>query len=1087
MTIDDGMQIREDNVIDNKDVILSEELTSHFSNTERADIAVGYFFISGLAPIITNLEKVKKIRLLISNTTDKITAETLMEGFQRVEDVKTELDKNSHPNEDKKIDILEAAKHDVQKSLEYMIQTDKERYLVQKLLEMMKNGQIEVRIFPKEKLHAKAYILKMNPEQTTRGIGIVGSSNLSLAGISRNTELNLKTRAPNDYNQLAKWFEGLWKEGIESTKDFEILFEKSWAVKPYSSLDLFHKAIYEEYANMVETRGIIDPVWAKKLPKLFSFQEHAVKRGITMLDDFNGVIIGDVVGLGKTYIGITMLKYLELQNHRSLIICPPALTIMWERFVEEFDVNAKVMSRGKLSKQNYDLSDDGRYANRDLVLIDESHHFRNNTRQYENLKEFMDKKEAGAILLTATPLSNDESDIKNQVMLFHPSNDTDIPAATEMGLNVFFKKVKKQELDLVDLLKDIMIRRMRKDVVAQSGGREDDGREYILLDNEKRYFPNRKLKTLQYDINKTYDNQYRDILKYLAPKSDDNSDGLTLARYSLGSYLQDGYENNELYKDLYKAGKELVGLVRSLLLKRMESSVEAFKTSIDHYINTHNVFLKLLEEGEIPIGKDYKEMFNLGKDDPEFIDDPENMEELRKRIQDVGGSKYKPEAFKIDELRDDIVNDVKKFEHIKILIKRLSPKKDCKLIELQSLLDNEYKGQKVLIFSEFATTVKYLHNNITWDGNRDYTNSSKGDYIECARRFDPDNNPSEKFIPEEKRLSLLIATDVLSEGVNLQAGNVIINYDFHWNPTRLIQRAGRVDRIGSENEIITIHNFLLDPEIEKDLHLQDTVKMKIDKIQRFIGIENKILDENDKISTKNHYMIYDNNTTIFEGKETNILEPTKYEKILLNIKNKNPDLWNNIKSIPNGIRCSDGTKKGGNLLLMCKRGKLHKHYLVKSNGKVISKKPIEFMDILYSNEHIVNDLPDDYDELIAIGWKQFIEDSSQSIVRDSNVIKGAQKYIVERISSIINTLDGNSNDYESLETLRKAFSVPNMKRKVIQELAILKKTNKSDLELNTALDKIYRDYELDTEMKSKKEKPETPIIIYSKYVGNVTD
>ena len=351
-----------------------------------------------------------------------------------------------------------------------------------------------------------------------------------------------------------------------------------------------------------------------------------------MFELYGGVIIADVVGLGKTYVGTALLKFLQLQEWRPLIICPPTLEPMWEKFCVDYEVDAKILSIGKLRQQNFDLFRDYRYRDRDLVLIDESHHFRNNnSRQYENLQQFMQARDAKAILLTATPFSNTATDIKNQIMLFHQSSKTFIPPANETDLDKYFVQVKNNEADLTELLKNIMIRRTRRFVLNQWGKKDEEGKSYLLVGNEKKYFPQRKMKTERYDINKVYQRKYRKIVSYL------DRDVLTFARYSVGLYLKKEYKEVELYKDLGVAGEKLIGLIRTLLLKRMESSLDAFKVSIKNYVNNHKIFLKLLDEGIMPVGDvSYKKMYEIAQSDPDSINEPETIDEFKKTIEEAG-------------------------------------------------------------------------------------------------------------------------------------------------------------------------------------------------------------------------------------------------------------------------------------------------------------------------------------------------------------------------------------------------------------------------------------------------------------------
>ena len=305
------------------------------------------------------------------------------------------------------------------------------------------------------------------------------------------------------------------------------------------------------------------------------------------------------------------------------------------------------------------------------------------------------------------------------------------------------------------------------------------------------------------------------------------------------------------------------------------------KDSINRLINTHKIFLTLLDENIIPIGDvSAKMMYEIAINDPDSLDEPKSVEEFRKKIKNAGETKYKISAFDIDLLKKDIKNDIETFNQIYKLIDKVTHITDDKLIQLQKLLDEEYKNKKILVFTEFTSTAQYLSDNLKWKGKKVQVDSSRNNALDAARKFDPENNPSDNDDKIEKNdeISLLISTDVLSEGVNLQAGQVIINYDFHWNPIRLIQRAGRVDRIGSKNEFITVHNFLPDPIIESDLGLQESVAFKINEIQRIIGEDYKILSEDEQINENDIYVIYDEDDSIFDKED--ICWNFKFEKNL---------------------------------------------------------------------------------------------------------------------------------------------------------------------------------------------------------------
>lgn len=1080
--------IREDNVIDNRNVILKDELLKILPKTEQASIAVGYFFISGLSAIIESLQGVDRVRLLISNTTDKETAESLIDGFHSIDQVRRKIRMQNHVTDDRKDRIRSDSKNNIKKSLEHMSQTSSDKKTVELLIGMMKANRLEVRVYPKEKLHAKAYLFQPKDADFAQGLGIVGSSNLSLAGISHNSELNLKTYNAPDVKQLLNWFDELWNDGLDFTEDFNILLSESWAGTTYSPQDVFLKAAYMEYKSKLEDQHKIDPIWGTMFPELFPFQKKAVDQCLTMIESYGGVIIGDVVGLGKTYVGTALLKYLQLQEYRPLIICPPPLESMWYKFCTEYEVDAKILSRGKLSQDSFELSQDYKYKDRDLVLLDESHHFRNNnSRQYENLQGFMHVRDAKAILLTATPFSNKVDDIRNQIMLFHPSNKTQIPPANETDLDRYFNKVKKGEADLVDLLQNIMIRRTRRYVLQQWGDKDENGRDFLKVGDQNKYFPKREMKTQRYDIDEVYQNNYETILSYLQPGE------LTFARYSIGLYVKDEYKGVELYKELGAAGEKLIGLIRTLLLKRMESSLGAFQKSITHYIQTHEFFLRLLKEGIPPIGDvSYKSIYDLMESDSNYdaMDDPEIIEEFMKKRAKAGETKYKIEAFKVEELVCDIEKDIEIFSTINGLISGLTHKTDDKLTKLQKLLDEEYAGKKVLIFSEFTDTARYLNRHLAWKGHKEQVDSDKNNLIQCARRFDPDNNPSDDRRSEKsEEISLLISTDVLSEGVNLQAGQVVINYDFHWNPTKLIQRAGRVDRIGSNNEFVTVHNFLLDPEMKKDFGLEESVDTKIDNIQKKIGEDYPILKPDEPVNTNDIYAIYKGDGSVLDKEAENPLEPSRFEQMLVNVQKNSPQLWDYITSIQDGIRGSDGTRTDGSLLLVCesgteRSGMMRKYYLITPEEEVKEIHPQRALEILESEDKSVYVAPSNHDRLVSVGWKRFVEDAEQvrSGALRSQLTKPVQKWIREKLMKMDKD-DKFKDERQEIETLLTAYSIPIRKGKLNRELLKIKKAGMDDAGMLDSLRQLYRNYNLQNQVKQERGEDASPKILYSMYVG----
>ena len=324
------------NVIDNKKKLLRNELLTILPGVESASFALGYFFISGFKVIIDPVKKLSNLRLLISNTTNQSTAEALIEGFKTVQQAKNEIQKEQFVNPKKRSEIKSLMDQNLITSIEQMEQTQSDEYVIKELVNMMKSGQVQVKVYPKEKLHAKAYLFKIYENQQailgTKGIGIVGSSNLSLAGMEHNSELNLKTNHSADFDHLVDWFEDLWKDGIEYTDDFEIILENSWAAKIRTPYEVYIKAIYHEVKERLEGGHNIDPVWGTSFPPLYQFQYKAVDQALTIFELHGGLILGNIVGLGKTYIGIAlfvMIYFAKESNIKTHHLLPTLTDFKW--------------------------------------------------------------------------------------------------------------------------------------------------------------------------------------------------------------------------------------------------------------------------------------------------------------------------------------------------------------------------------------------------------------------------------------------------------------------------------------------------------------------------------------------------------------------------------------------------------------------------------------------------------------------------------------------------------------------------------------------------------------------------------------
>ena len=1058
----------EDTVIDNENVILLDQLKEILPDTNRASIAVGYFFISGFSAIMDSLHKIESsndpnhiIRLLISPTTNRATAEALLASNEsydtaRIKSKEVGLEKKGK----------ETTQEEVKKTLEHMSQTNEDQNAVTKLVELIKKKKAQIKVYTKDQLHAKAYIFELDNRQLSK-MAIVGSSNLSISGIKEHTELNLRTNHPGDSEKLLEWFDRHWNDPScqEFTQEIADIIDESWVAK-HSPNDVYDKAVLYEHKEMFDDTGDDDIQTGEEL---FDFQKTAVSNAIKKLDKYGGVMIADVVGTGKSYIGSAILKHLK-ENNRSkpLIICPPHLKEMWQDYMRDFEVYCEIESRYKIGMEDNILK---RYTNCDVVLIDESHNFRNsNTNAYKALLAFMEEKteEARIIMLSATPISNSITDLKNQLRLFPREMLLQIPPLNNTTLDEYFKGLEGSKSDIRteadtkirELLKYILIRRTRKQIMEKYA-KKDGKRYYLEKDGGRKYFPKRKLNNpREYDVDKVYNNSFDMIQSAI--------ENLTLARYAPGNYIKEEYlnESNPDYKkyaDLNNTTKPLVGIVRTSLLKRMESSIMAFSSSVEHYQEGYKEFRKQLDNNKVPIGPDFHdEIYKKIAYDGEDYDD----DDYEKRMAKIP-SQYDIKAFDVERWKKDMATDINNFASIKgnLVAQSEYTKFDDKLHTLVNLI-NGMDQKKILIFSESAVTAKYIYKYMKKElkpaRRIEQIDSKQGNTEKNAlvRRFDPKNNNATD-IPKSKEIDVLISTDVLSEGVNLQAGKTVINYDFHWNPVRLIQRVGRIDRIGTEHETIDVINFLPTNKIDESLSLKERVANKIDTIRRIIGHDQQILESTEALDSNGVEDIYTGNENVLDSDIVSMIDMTesKSEQDADKIK-KDETKLQHVERMSFGIRSVSGK---GKLLIACEAEEaivdqqdykisertFRRHYEITQDG-ISQIGPSSFLNQLEKNQRSVSGNEDStYNEFVADVWNKFNRDMKNS--RAKKTMLKHQQYFDKKLKQISETQDvgrramsllpfvgqrmlTNRQPYKKLIELRKEIDInPNMDEKIMIE------------------------------------------------------
>jgi superfamily II DNA or RNA helicase len=1092
-------------IIDNRKQKLVDHINRILSSTEAARFAVGYFFLSGLESIASRLAGVKELRLLIGNTTNRETLEQIAEGYRRLELVAEAREAEAYPKRaDTKRMTAETAQN-IRSAIELMDQTDEAQAVVTALVRMIEEKRLKVKVYTKGRLHAKAYIFDYGKvfgshgtpvERLEKGIAIVGSSNLTLSGVTHNTELNVVVQGNDNHKELVGWFDELWDESQDFDEALMHEMQQSWAVAAVRPYDVYMKTLYTLVRDRLEGEDDKDILWDDEITKtLADFQKVAVRQAVQMTRDFGGAFVADVVGLGKSYIGAAIVKHFEQIEHaRPLIVCPAALTDMWERYNEVYDLNARVLSMGYLREDDDGavnrLLEDVLYKDRDFVLIDESHNLRHpETQRYKVMEAFLSTGRR-CCFLTATPRNKSAWDVYHQIKLFHQDDKTDLPVDPP-NLKEYFKLIEKQERKLPDLLANILIRRTRNHILKWYGFDSAtqqpvdpsqfkdylDGRKraYVIVGGRHQYFPKRELETIEYSIEDTYQGLYQELRGYLGKPGkfrrrviEPTGDELTYARYGLYNYVPAEKQKREPYASLHRAGATLRGLIRILLFKRFESSVFAFKETVRRLLVVHERFLKALDEGFVPAGDEAQAILYEPNQDEE--------QDLMDALRAVSG-RYDIVDFDLPKLKAAIAHDVKLLKKMLELVKPITPAQDAKLQKLKEYLGKKPpKDGKRLIFTQYADTARYLYENLNPGGKRDDIDvifSGDKSKARVVGRFAPKANPEYKFQGGEKELFTVVATDVLAEGLNLQDCDNIINYDLHWNPVRLIQRFGRIDRIGSDHDVVYGFNFLPETGIERNLNLQQKLHNRIQEIHDTIGEDSEILDRTEKLNEDAMYAIYEKKNggqlSLFEDEqEEEFLDLNEAEEILRQLRRENSAEYERIADLRDGIRAGKASAHKGQFVFceatypnQPEQKGYQQLFLVDANGAVVSKDVPKILGLIKCGPDTQGQpLPKDYNAAVMRVQRVFAEEVKhrQAERQHTLSLSHGQTYILREMRVLFGATE-DEDQKGIVNVLEKAFRGP-VTRAVSRELNLLRRNGVSGKALLKSLTKLYDQHNL---------------------------
>lgn len=905
----------------------------HNKDIEHFDALVGYFRASGYFRIREHLNDVPKIRILVGIDVDKIIAKYNSKGLLFQGDANQTL-----------IEFLNDAKEDIQ-TAKYSKEVEEG---ILQFIEDISTKKIEIKAHPSRKLHAKIYIFR--PEkwnEHNQGKVITGSSNLTDSGLGgyegSNYEFNVILEAYDDVKFATNEFEKLWEQGISILPvEIKKVKEDTFLNDNFTPFEVYIKFLIEYFGKSVE----FDPNSVTDLPQGFkrlSYQVDAVNQGYELLKKHNGFFLADVVGLGKTVVGTLIAKKFFYSNgfpsHIStiLIIVPPALKDNWVDTLDKFEVkNYKIITNGSLHK----IKDAEKY---DLVIVDEAHKFRNDSAEaYNELQKLCKTKtkhilkdgtkaDKKVMLISATPLNNRPSDIANQIYLFQDAKDSTLEVS---NLQHFFR----QKIDAYKRLKDnpsisevqesvkyiykeirdkviapLTIRRTRTDLKIHDQYKLDLEEQGIIFPDIKK--PNKVF----YQLSEEAENLYDETMHLLSH----DIDGIKYYRYQAIKFLKP--DKKQKYKNADVASGALASMMKVLLVKRIDSSFYAFKASLNRFSQSTLAMIQMFENGTVYIAPNLKvsEYIIEGREE-------ELIEKIAITIEtDPTITICTPDDFEshfLDELKRD-------YEIVERLNKQWAKvTEDPKLDEFKLRLENELLNkeinpqQRLVVFSESKETTGYITKALKDAGRTDILEVHAGnrDKLRETIKLNFDANiPREKYKSDFK---IIICTEVLAEGVNLHRSNVIVNYDTPWNSTRLMQRIGRVNRIGSVAPFIHIYNFYPTAKVNSHIELEKKAIMKLQAFHSALGEDSEIYSPDEEIQS---FGLFEKD--VDEEKD----ERLAYLMELRKFREENPEEFRRIRNMPLKARVGrkDRTKKNSTISFI-RNNRRDAFYWVRETGEL---------------------------------------------------------------------------------------------------------------------------------------------------------
>lgn len=933
-------------IIDNKNKTMLESLKNSLNQAESVDILTAFFYFSGFNALANEL-KDKKIRILVGNTIDPAAIEDLCKA---VKDSPEELLETyatrgyNRLNNSQKKDFYTKSFIDMfnKSSLSEEFDSTESQDIFRMFLSKIKDGTLEIRLTAQQN-HAKAYIFTNKPEFSCygdqKGVVFSGSSNFTFNGLLGQGEMNERFSDNLKYDEYKSKFEELWNDSKSidiaiknGNDDFEKeLKTKLWIFAQPTPYQVFIRILYELF-SAADSQEVKTPseITSGKFLNL-RYQIDAVKLGIDCVKKNNGVIIADVVGLGKSIIASAIAYNLDVQ--KTIVVAPPHLVEQWNDYQQEFGLRGvKVYSSGKIEDIYNDHAED---PDPILYIIDEAHRYRNElSADYQMLHQLTRSNPNNkVILLTATPYNNRPADLFALIKLFQTPSRSTINSVNNLGVkfheliaqyNILAKegkkkldqKTKKELIRLSDelraLIDPVIIRRSRidlKEIKEYSDDLKMQGIDFPEVVGPE---------LVEYDLGKIRD-LYLSTLDKLSNK-------FTSARYNPSAYLHDINAFNKKYGGLFGEMNiqlfqgNLAQFVRRLLVMRFESSKAAFKSTLEALLTSYENIKKWWDKGYVPIKK------SGYLDDPDEDEIAETLDLLTNNSEDyaLDLAKIKKKAIPFDRglFREEYIRDV---ESDISLLRGISedwfgkgeigedPKYKEVSKKIKALLEDNPK-RKIVIFTSYADTANYVADRLKKDGFKAilYTGcASRNKRMTVRMNFDASAKENE----QRNDFDVIIATDALSEGFNLNRAGVIINYDIPYNPTRVVQRIGRINRINRKmfNKIF-VFNFFPTDIGESNTLIKGISTLKMLLINNIVGSDTKTLTPDESLQSYFKRQ-YDNANDEQSDKSWDV----DYKNIYNSIKH-NSSFMNKVVSIPERVRIVRKNQKEACAISFAKKG-----------------------------------------------------------------------------------------------------------------------------------------------------------------------